>query len=133
MLARTIIAMTVATFCAALGQVMIRHGVDQVVEVMGPFSVRSVGSVLSFMGRSAANPWVLIGTALNALFYVLFVIAHSWSTVTTVLSLTALEYGFATVLSIILLGEVVAPLRWAGITLIALGVILVSFSAKGIA
>jgi drug/metabolite transporter (DMT)-like permease len=42
--------------------------------------------------------------------------------------MTAIEYGFAAVLAIMLLHEHVSPGRWAGICLVILGVILIARS-----
>ena len=69
------------------------------------------------------------GTALNAAFYALFLVALSWSGITVVLPLSALEYGFAALLAIAFLGEVVTPLHWTGIALVTAGVALISVGA----
>lgn len=45
------------------------------------------------------------------------------------LPLTAIEYVFVTLLAVVILGEVVPPLRWAGIALVVLGVTLISMSS----
>ena len=52
-------------------------------------------------------------------------LALSWTSATIVLPLSALEYGFAALLAVAWLGEVVPPIRWAGIGLVVLGVLLI--------
>jgi drug/metabolite transporter (DMT)-like permease len=42
--------------------------------------------------------------------------------------MTAIEYGFAALLAVIMLKEIVPPARWAGIALVIIGVILIARS-----
>jgi drug/metabolite transporter (DMT)-like permease len=81
-----------------------------------------------YFGEALANPYVILGTALNALFYFLMLAVLSWADVTVALPLTAIEYGFAAMLAITILHEVVPPLRWAGIALVIVGVVMISLS-----
>jgi drug/metabolite transporter (DMT)-like permease len=121
---RTLSTMTIACAAAAVGQILLRHGMQQV----GPLESWEPLALASFLGRAMTNASVVLGTILNAVFYVLFLAALSWSEVTVVLPLTALEYGFAAVLSVIILKEAVPGLRWGGIALVIGGVILISLS-----
>ncbi len=119
---KVLLAMSAACLSAALGQILVRRGMLQ----LGPLQDYAPLPLLSYFGRAALNPWVVAGTALNTAFYVLFLAALSWSGVTVVLPLTALEYLAAAVLSVMVLKEAVPPLRWAGIGLVILGVVLIS-------
>jgi undecaprenyl phosphate-alpha-L-ara4N flippase subunit ArnE len=116
--------MTVACAAAALGQILLRHGMQQV----GPLETWQPWAVVSFLGRAITNPSVVLGTVLNAVFYLFFLAALSWTEVTVVLPLTALEYLFAAVLSVLILKETVPGRRWLGIALVIGGVILVGLS-----
>ena len=82
-----------------------------------------------FAVAAVLNPWVIGGTALNAAFYAAFLASLSWSGITVVLPLSAVEYAFAAALAIAVLGEVVTPLHWAGIAFVTAGVALISFGA----
>jgi drug/metabolite transporter (DMT)-like permease len=44
--------------------------------------------------------------------------------------MTAIEYGFAALLAVLILKEVVSPLRWTGIALVVGGVILIALSGS---
>jgi drug/metabolite transporter (DMT)-like permease len=44
------------------------------------------------------------------------------------LPMTAIEYGFAAFLAVVILKEQVSPLRWAGIVLVIVGVIFIARS-----
>ena len=120
---RTLSAMTIAC-AAAMGQVLVRHGMQQV----GALESWAPVTLASFLWRAMTNVSVVGGTVLNAVFYVLFLAVLSWAEVTVALPLTALEYLFAAVLSVMILKEAVPGLRWAGIALVIGGVILIGLS-----
>src|SRR3979411_2089720 len=108
---RVLTAMTAACLAAAVGQILVRRGMQQV----GPLETWAPLPLLAYFWRALTNPYVIAGTVGNALFYFLFLAALSWTNVTVALPLTALEYAFAAVLSVAVLKEGVTTLRWAGI------------------
>jgi len=124
---RVVTAMVIASAAAALGQILLRYGMQQVgaLESWAPLEV----AVWSW--RALTNAYVVGGTVMNAVFYFIFVAVLSWSELTVALPLTALEYLFAAVLSVALLKEAVPALRWGGIALIIAGVVLVSMGEGG--
>jgi drug/metabolite transporter (DMT)-like permease len=123
---RVITAMSAACLSAAAGQILVRRGMQQ----LGPLESWAPRQLLAYFWHALTNPWVIGGTVGNALFYFLFLAVLSWSEVTVALPLTALEYAFAAVLSIIFLKEVVPPLRWAGIALVIAGVALIGIEQR---
>jgi len=121
-LIRVIIAMVLATAAAAVGQILLRKGM----QVVGPLESYAPLEMGAYFLRALFQPYVIGGTVLSAVFYFGMLAALSWTGVTVVLPLTAIEYGFATVLAVTILKEAVPPLRWAGIAFVIIGVILVS-------
>ncbi len=121
---RVSIAMVIAAASAALGQILVRRGMQQV----GSLENYAPLAVLSYFWQALCNPYVIYGTVLNAVFYFLFLAALSWTEVTVALPMTAIEYGMAAVLAIVMLKENVSPLRWVGIALVIFGVILIARS-----
>jgi drug/metabolite transporter (DMT)-like permease len=119
---RVLIAMIIATGSAAFGQILVRRGMLQV----GSLENYAPWPLITYFWHALCNPYVIGGTALNALFYFLFLAALSWTKVTIVLPMTAIEYGFAAILAVTLLKEGVPPVRWAGIALVVIGVILIA-------
>ena len=119
---RVLIAMTVAAGSAAFGQILVRRGMQQV----GALESYVPQDLILYFWQVACNSYVVGGTVLNTVFYVLFLVALSWTDVTVALPMTAIEFGFASVLAVTILGEVVPPIRWAGIVLVVLGVVLIS-------
>jgi drug/metabolite transporter (DMT)-like permease len=123
---RVMAAMTVACAAAAVGQILVRSGMQEV----GSLESWAPLALAQYFLRALVNPAVVAGTVLNAVFYFLFLAVLSWSEVTVALPLTALEYVFAAVLGVLLLKEVVPPLRWAGIGLVIAGVVLISLGSQ---
>jgi drug/metabolite transporter (DMT)-like permease len=119
---RVIVAMTIAAASAALGQILVRRGMLQI----GSLETYSPWPVIVYFWHALCNPYVIFGTILNAAFYFLFLAALSWTDVTVALPMTAIEYVFAAVLAIALLKESVSPVRWMGIALVIIGVILIT-------
>ncbi|HEY6084077.1 MAG TPA: EamA family transporter [Nitrospira sp.] len=121
---KVLIAMSVAAAAAAVGQIFVRRGMQQV----GSLEAYAPVALMGYFGQALSNPYVVIGTVLNAVFYFLFLASLSWADVTVVLPMTALEFGLAAVLAVLILHEAVPSLRWAGIVLVVLGVMLITFA-----
>ena len=119
---RVVIAMVVATGSAALGTILVRRGMLQV----GSLETYAPMELIAYFWHALCNPYVIGGTILNAGFYFLFLAALSWTDVTVAVPMTAIEYGFAAVLAILMLKEKVPPMRWAGIAMVIIGVIFIA-------
>jgi drug/metabolite transporter (DMT)-like permease len=123
---KVLMAMTVAAAAAAVGQIFVRQGMQQV----GSLEAYAPAALIAYFVRALLNPYVIAGTALNAVFYFLFLASLSWADVTVVLPMTALEFGMAAALAVIILDEAVPNLRWAGIALVVLGVVLITYAGR---
>jgi drug/metabolite transporter (DMT)-like permease len=121
---RVIIAMTIASAATAMGQILIRRGMQAV----GSLETYAPLALVAYFAQAFGNFYVIAGTVLNAVFYFLLLITLSWTGVTVALPFSALEYGFAAMLAVIILQEQVTPLRWVGIMLVVFGIILISMS-----
>lgn len=119
---RVLLTMTLATVAAAFGQILVRRGMQQV----GSLEDYAPLALAGYFWQALTNPNVVSGTVLNAVFYFLFLAALSWTDVTVALPMTALEYGFAAILAVLMLREQVPPVRWMGIALVIAGVILIA-------
>jgi drug/metabolite transporter (DMT)-like permease len=72
--------------------------------------------------------WMWIGIGLEAVGFFSLLALLSWADVSVVVPATALSYVTGACGAKFLLNEKVAPLRWAGVLLVCLGVALVSIS-----
>jgi drug/metabolite transporter (DMT)-like permease len=119
---KTLLLVVVAVVLGGAGHVMLSKGMKPVGDLTEAPSSRLGGMV----ARALSNQWVLLGIALQAIFFFMYLALLSRAEVSQLLPLTALDYVVVALLAQWLLGEVVTPARWAGIGLIAVGVALVS-------
>jgi drug/metabolite transporter (DMT)-like permease len=119
---RITVAMTIAAGSAAFGQILVRRGMLQV----GSLENYAPWSLVTYFWHALCNPYVVGGTVLNAVFYFLFLATLSWTGVTVALPMTAIEYGFAALMAVTILKESVPPVRWVGIALVMMGVMLIA-------
>jgi len=119
---RVAIAMTFAAGSAAYGQILVRRGMLQV----GSLENYAPLALIAYFWHALCNPYVIGGTILNAVFYFLFMAALSWTGVTVAVPFSAIEYGFVAVLAVMLLKENVPTVRWIGIGLVIIGVMLIA-------
>ena len=112
----TLMWIGIASLLGGVGHVVLAKGMKVVGADPG-------GSPLA---RTLSNPWVLLGVALQAAFFVIYTALLSREDVSKVLPLTTLNYIIVAFLAQILLSEPVTAMRWTGIGFIVLGVFLVS-------
>ena len=105
----------------ALGNVVLRHGMQQV----GSIASYSPLNLIVSSFRALANPYVLAGVGLLVVFFLAHMIVLSWADLSYILPMTSAGYILVTVLGWWFLGEAVRPIRWAGTLVITAGVILV--------
>ncbi|HMH49597.1 MAG TPA: EamA family transporter [Candidatus Acidoferrum sp.] len=119
---KTLLLVVVAVVLGGAGHVMLSKGMKPGGDLTEAPSSRLGGMV----ARALSNQWVLVGIALQAMFFFMYLALLSRAEVSQLLPLTALDYVVVALLAQWILGEVVTPARWAGIGLIAVGVALVS-------
>ena len=115
-MATTLLWVGIASLVGGVGHVILAKGM----KVVGAAAV--AGSPLA---RTLSNPWVLLGVALQAAFFFIYMALLSREDVSKVLPLTTLNYIIVAFLAQLMLAELVTPLRWMGIGFIVLGVFLV--------
>ena len=96
-------------------------------------AMKGVGSVFSGSVRDLVpigskvltSGYIWLGIACLLGFFVVHMLLLTWADYSYVQPATSLSYLSISVLSYILLGEMVPPLRWLGVAVICLGVFLV--------
>lgn len=78
--------------------------------------------LLVLMSRSAP---IWLGVTCLIAFFAVYMLVLSWADYSYVQPASALAYGMVALLGHFLLGEVVTPVRWAGVLIIAVGVLVV--------
>jgi drug/metabolite transporter (DMT)-like permease len=119
---KTLVLVVIAGALGGTGHVLLSKGLRAV----GDFTEAPTGLLAGMAARALANPSTLLGVALQAVFFVMYLTLLSRADVSKILPMTAFDYIVVAILAQYLLGEPVTPGRWAGIGLIAAGVYFVS-------
>ena len=119
---KTLVLVLIATLISGTGHVLLSKGMRSVGDLTEAPALR-LGAMVA---AALTSPWLLVGVALQAAFFVMYLTLLSRAPVTQVLPLTAVDYIVVALVARVLLAEAVTPTRWAGILLIVAGVFLVS-------
>ncbi|MEJ2253156.1 MAG: DMT family transporter [Nitrospirota bacterium] len=123
---KTIALVLVASLCAAIGETILSYGMKRI----GQPEMLSVGKVLGWLLTVVTNPYVLLGTAFGATFFLLYLTALSRADLSFVMPLTAASFIFAAALARFILSEQISWWRWVGTLVIVLGIAVVSMDGK---
>jgi drug/metabolite transporter (DMT)-like permease len=119
---KTVVLVLIAGLLGGAGHVMLSKGM----KTIGDLTEAPAALVGGMVGRTLSNPWVLLGVALQAGFFFMYLTLLSRADVSKILPMTAFDYIVVALLAQLLLAEPVTPARWSGIGFIVLGVFLVS-------
>ena len=119
---KTFVLVLIAAVIGGTGHVMLSKGMKTV----GDLTEAPASLLGAMVGRAVSNPWLLLGVALQATFFFMYLTLLSRANVSQVLPMTAIDYIVVALLAQLLLAETVTPVRWAGIGFIVAGVFLVS-------
>lgn len=124
---KTIVVMLIASSAGTIGDILLTKGMKD----LGNLSAMSARDLISALLRGLTDPRLVLGTALLALFFLLWIAVLSWEDLSVALPMQALNYVLVAFLSRHYLGESVTPSRWAGTILVCLGVLLITVSGTG--
>ena len=119
---KTMIIVLIAAMLGGTGHVFLAKGMRPVGDLLEAPSDRVGGMVT----RAISNPWLIVGVVLQASFFFIYLTLLTRADVSLILPLTAIDYIVVAVLAQFMLGEIVTPIRWAGMGLIVAGVGLLS-------
>ena len=123
-MARILVIMLIAVTIEAAGVVILSSGLKQ---IQGARQI-TVSEIARVVKDGCTNGKVLLGTALEAVFYGFLLYMLSRNEVSFIWPLTSLGFIVTTLAAILILGERVSGVRWAGVALIAAGVFLISYT-----
>jgi drug/metabolite transporter (DMT)-like permease len=121
---RTIVFVAIVVLSGTAGDIAVSHAMKHI----GYTPALSPAAIWRTLTRAFRTGWLWIGIALMALSFFSLLAVLSWADVSVVVPATALSYVAAAGGAKYLLHEQVAPLRWAGVLLVCIGVALVSVS-----
>jgi drug/metabolite transporter (DMT)-like permease len=114
---KTFVSILIMIVLSPLGNVLLRKGMRDIIDVPTTW-MASAAHVLS-----SGTIWLGIVCLMGYVFAEMLVL--SWADYSYVQPVTASAYGVAAVLGHVMLGEDVSRLRWLGIGVICLGVLMV--------
>ena len=108
-----------------LGNVLLGRGMKQI----GGSPLWPIPAFLHTLPKILASGSIWLGVASLMTFFVAYMLVLSWADYSFVQPTSSLAYGVVALLSYLMLGERVSPLRWVGIGVICLGVFVVGRTA----
>ncbi len=122
---KTLVVMLLAITAGAVGDLFLKQGISS----SGDISAMSFRQIVETVIGCLTNWRLILGTAMQAIYFGLWLAVLSWEDLSVALPLQALSYIVVAFLSQWYLGENVTPMRWAGICLIIIGVAMVTRSS----
>ncbi len=123
-MAKILILVVIAAIIEATGVVILSGGLKH---IQGARTI-TVSEVARVIKDGCTNGKVLLGTALEAVFYGILLYMLACCDVSFLWPLTSLGFIITTLAARVLLNEQVSWVRWGGVMLIAAGVCLISYS-----
>ena len=123
---KIIIILIVGLICEAAGIVVLKQGIDAICKGRDVTLVNIVPIVL----KGATNPRIILGVALEAVFFACLLYMMSQKEISFVWPLTSLSFVMTTLAAVFYLHEHVSGTRWAGVALIMIGAALITWSEK---
>jgi drug/metabolite transporter (DMT)-like permease len=106
---------------APLGNVLLSKGMKGI----GSAKNWAPADVFHILVKILTSGYIWLGIACLLAFFVAYMLVLTWADYSYVQPASAFSYAVVALLSYFLLGEVVPPLRWAGIAVICAGVFVV--------
>jgi len=118
---KTICLIGLMAIFGPLGDVLLRKGMKQI----GAVSSWHPEVLLNTFDRTFHSGPIWLGISSLLLFFIAYLLVLSWADYSYVQPASAMGYLFVAVLGYLLLGEVVPWMRWIGVLVICIGVLLV--------
>jgi drug/metabolite transporter (DMT)-like permease len=118
---KTFLLILVMVIAGPLGNVLLGKGMKQA----GSLSIWPASAALHTVLHVFGTGTIWLGVASLLIFFLANVLVLSWADYSYVQPASSMGYGVSALLGYLMLGEPVSPLRWMGIAIICLGVLVV--------
>lgn len=115
--------LAVWTLCEALGQVLFKHGMDR----LGGDEDEDFS--LAVLGRALASPVIWAGIVVHAAEFAVWLEILGRAPLSVAFPLESVSFVTVVAATRLFLGERVPPRRWAGIGLIAAGIVVLGVAS----
>ena len=122
---KTLIVMLLAITAGAVGDIFLTQGMRS----SGDLSSMGLRQIFETVLKALTNWRLILGTAMQAVYFGLWLAVLSWEDLSVALPMQALSYVVVAFLAQWYLGENVTPMRWAGISLVCVGVMMITKSS----
>lgn len=122
---KTLIVMLVAITSGAIGDIFLTQGMKS----FGDISAMGLKQIFETVLKALTNWRLILGTSMQAVYFGLWLAVLSWEDLSVALPMQALSYIVVAFLAQWFLGENVSPMRWAGISLVCIGVMMITKSS----
>lgn len=122
---KTLVVMLLAVTAGAVGDIFLTKGM----RLFGDISAMNLRQIVETIFKALTNWRLILGTAMQAVYFGLWLAVLSWEDLSVALPLQALSYIVVAFLAQWFLGEHISPLRWSGIALVCVGVVLITKSS----
>lgn len=112
--------------CEAIGVVFLSKGLKQ----LGEVKQVNAAEIWRVVKAGVANGNILLGVALEAVFFVALLVLLSRSDVSFIWPLTAMGFVLTALAAKFFLHEEIPPMRWLGVLLIMLGAGLITWTER---
>jgi uncharacterized membrane protein len=118
---KTFLLILLMVIFGPLGNVLLGKGMKRI----GTVSLGSAGEALDALSRVLTSGTIWLGIGSLITFFVAYMLVLSWADYSFVQPASAVAYGVVALLAHFMLREVVTPMRWLGVFVICLGVLVV--------
>jgi uncharacterized membrane protein len=119
----TLILILIPTVTGVAGQLLLKVGMSQ----LGALEI-SIAAIPSLITRIILSPYIIVGLAIYFGGVFFWLLALNRADLSYVYPFASLSYVLITLASWLLLHEAVPPMRWIGLVVICIGVMLVARS-----
>ena len=118
---KTLAVLALAILANGAGNLSLSYGMKSV----GPPEGWTLPGLSAVLGTALSSAPVIVGGLLLLIFFALFLSLLSWSDLSYVLPMISSCFVVSALLGNLVLGEQISLVRWAGIGLVSIGVLLV--------
>jgi drug/metabolite transporter (DMT)-like permease len=118
---KTRLMILIMVLAGPLGNALLAKGMKHI----GPLSISSFPDLLHLLGQILSSGTIWLGIAGQLAFFAAYSLALSWADYSYVQPASSVAYVVVAILGVFMLHESVSPMRWFGIAVICLGVVVV--------
>jgi drug/metabolite transporter (DMT)-like permease len=122
---KTFVLIFLMVIFGPLGDILLGKGMKRIPAMVS----WAPADVFRFFFAAFTSGTVWLGICSLLTFFVAYLLVLSWADYSYVQPASALSYGLIALLAYLVLHEVITPMRWAGVLLICLGVLVVGHTS----